>query len=44
MGALAISRVDYGKFLKGVAPLFGTFFVASIALLAIGGAIGGNIA
>ncbi|WP_104207579.1 YfcC family protein [Williamsoniiplasma lucivorax] len=41
MGAMAISRVDYGKFLKGVAPLLGILFVASILLIAIGGAIAG---
>ncbi|ATZ16952.1 arginine/ornithine antiporter [Williamsoniiplasma luminosum] len=41
MGAMAISRVDYGKFLKGVAPLLGILLVASIALMAIGGAIAG---
>jgi uncharacterized ion transporter superfamily protein YfcC len=44
MGAVAIARVDYGKFLKGMAPIMGIMFVTSIALLAIGGAIGGSIA
>lgn len=44
MGALAIARVDYGKFLKGIAPFIGIIAVASMGLLAIGGVIGGTIA
>lgn len=44
MGAIAIARVDYARFLKGVMPLVAIVFVASIGLLAAGGAIGGTIA
>ncbi|ATZ18463.1 arginine/ornithine antiporter [Williamsoniiplasma somnilux] len=44
MGAMAICRVDYGKFLKGIMPLLGILFALSIVLLAVGGVIGGSIA
>ncbi|WP_100609805.1 YfcC family protein [Entomoplasma freundtii] len=44
MGAIAIARVDYGRFIKGIMPLVGIIFAASIGLLAIGGAIGSPIA
>ncbi|ATG97834.1 YfcC family protein [Mesoplasma lactucae] len=44
MGALGIARINYGKFLKGIWPFLLMYFVLSLALLAIGGAIGGSIA
>jgi uncharacterized ion transporter superfamily protein YfcC len=44
MGAMALSRVNYLKFLKLVAPFIVLLFIVSILLLAIGGAIGGTIA
>lgn len=44
MGALQISRISYGTLWKGLWPVLLVFFAASIALLAIGGFIGGTIA
>jgi uncharacterized ion transporter superfamily protein YfcC len=44
MGAVAISKVGYDRFLKGIWPVVLGAFVISIVMLSIGGAIGGNIA
>ncbi|MDQ0567489.1 putative ion transporter superfamily protein YfcC [Mycoplasma yeatsii] len=44
MGAVAIARMDYAKFLKGIAPFLGVLAASSLTLLLIGGAIGGPIA
>ncbi|WP_280123361.1 YfcC family protein [[Acholeplasma] multilocale] len=44
MGAVAISRVGYDRFLKGIWPIVAGAIVLSIVMLAIGGAIGGQIA
>ncbi|WP_434333275.1 YfcC family protein [Mycoplasma capricolum] len=44
MGAIAITRIDYGKFVKGISPFVAVLSVSSLTLLLIGGAIGGTIA
>ncbi|WP_027063430.1 YfcC family protein [Mesoplasma seiffertii] len=44
MGAVAISRVGYDRFLKGIWPVVLGAVVLSIVMLSIGGAIGGSIA
>lgn len=44
MGAVAIARMDYGKFVKSMAPILGILTAASLTLLLTGGAIGGQIA
>ncbi|WP_198402290.1 YfcC family protein [Mesoplasma florum] len=44
MGAVAISRVGYDRFLKGIWPVVLGAFIISIIMLSIGGAIGGSIA
>lgn len=44
MGAIAITRIDYMKFIKGISPIMLALFVSSLILLMIGGMIGGTIA
>ncbi|WP_051635994.1 YfcC family protein [Mesoplasma photuris] len=44
MGAVAISKMEYGKYIKSMMPIVGILAAASFVMLAIGGAIGGQIA
>ncbi|WP_280123360.1 YfcC family protein [[Acholeplasma] multilocale] len=44
MGAVAISRVGYDRYLKGIWPVLVGAIVISIIMLSIGGLIGGQIA
>ncbi|AJM72197.1 C4-dicarboxylate ABC transporter family protein [Mycoplasma yeatsii GM274B] len=39
MGAVAISRMSYTRYLKGIMPIIGCLFVMSIILICIGGVV-----